>query len=266
MMSYRHLIHVRCKPTNQEHFSMNMNRTALLALSLASVTFAAVSSASAATVLLNPTADTFVNNASVNQNNGTATTFIANNNGGAAASGVRLSFLRFDLSSIDTSTISNINLGLTVTAAAAKGYNIYGLVGAANESWGETTMTWNNAPAVVSSVTTKPSTLAAYLDTADLYNSGAVLASFTSRSSVGLETILNVSSGSVFDFINADADKIVTFVIAKQDADTSTSGTAWSSREAASGKPLLTISTVPEPSSVLLGGLGLLALLRRRRA
>lgn len=208
-------------------------------------TLSSAAYAATATVQLTPVADSYVNNTQPTTINGSATDLIANNSG----LGVRVSFLRFDLSAIDPSTIKSAKLDLTVTKAAAKGYNIYGLIGASNESWDETGMTWNNAPAVINAFKSKPATLAQYLDTTCLHNSGAILADFTSLPTPGTETVFDVTSGAVLDFIKADSDKIVTFVIMKQD-DTTANGTAWNSREAASDQPLLTITTQEPESSV----------------
>ena len=246
-------------------------------LLIAAATLPAAAYASAATTMveLTPTADSYVNNASVNQNNGATTSFIANNTGGAT-NGVRVSFLRFDLSGIDPRTIENVKLDLMVTTAAEKGYNVYALTGAASESWDERTLNWSNAPAVVNSFTTKPAKLVQYLDTTRLHNSGAVLANFTSRLTPGAETVFDVTEGELIDFIKTGSDKTVTFVIAKQD-DATGNGTAWSSREAATGKPRLTITTkAPEPMSYALIGAcvfgvvvataGTVVLVRRRRS
>ena len=225
--------------------------------SLIAAALPAVSYASVATVTRTPAEDSYVNNANVSQNNGSAPGLIANNNGGDFGKGVRVIFLRFDLSGIETSTITNLKLDLTVSAAKAQGYSIYGLK---NENWTESDITWNNAPGVVDSATTKPSITSLYLKTGDLYGSGAVLANFTSLAKPGPETVFDVSSGAVLDFIKTAAGKSVTFLIVKQDEDQSTSGTVWNSREAASGQPLLTITTqVPESSPYVLIGAGAFA-------
>src|SRR5690606_10537332 len=56
----------------------------------------------------------------------------------------------------------------------------------------------------------------------------------------------DVTEGPIFDFIAADADKVVTFFIAETDP-TDNSGDAYNSREAASGKPSLQLFTGTPP-------------------
>ncbi len=211
----------------------------LCVAALAAAWLLPVASTSAATIPLNPVADAYPKNSTPTANSGGDPTIIANN-----GNGVRLAFLRFDLSAIDPSTIASLKLEMTVTTAYAKGFNVYGLVNGQN--WVETGtggLTWNNAPAVVTSFLTTPGTLSQYLKTADLYQNGQVLASFVSGAAAGsVDTVFNAGNGPVLDFVRADADRIVTFVIAEQDpADNS--GTAWASREAAAGKPVLTVTT-----------------------
>lgn len=231
----------------------------------------------AAVTTLLPTADAQVRRtldtggSRATTNYGTDPTFAANN-----GNGVRVTFLRFDLSSIDTSTITSIKLDLTTQSTGADSFNVYGLI--SGESWiesGTGGITWNNAPGVntgfapTSSPASYGGTLSQFMDTSALYGGGIVLSTFTAPN-VGntLNTAIDASSGEVFNFINADADKFITFVIAEQDGTgPDVSGVTWHSKEAtnANFRPQLTITTVPEPSVVALGGLGLLALFRRRR-
>ena len=220
---------------------------------LSAAAFAAAAlSANGATIVFNPTADSYVRNAGIasatTTNFGTDAIFVANN-----ANGIRLSFLRFDLSGI-TEPVSNLKLDLTINLASVQEYNVYGLT--TGENWTETGITWNNAPAVIASYVTTTGSLANYLKTADLFGSGTILATFTSGPAAGgADTAFNVSSGSVFNFMNADADKVLTFVIAETDP-TDAGGVGWNSRDAATGKPTLTVTTVPEPSSLACVALG----------
>lgn len=215
----------------------------------------------AATITLNPTDDSYVRNSVTGSNFGNDVIFVANN-----FSGVRVSFLRFDLSGI-IEPITNIKLDLTTQTSQSPsvGFNVYGLI--SGETWTESGINWTNAPAVVNSFTTTSGTLSQYLDTADLYGGGTIFGSFNSGLTADtLNTAINTSSGAVFDFIAADSNKIITFVIAEQDPANG-AGVGWHSSEAttANFRPQLTITTVPEPSAVALGGLGLFALLRRKR-
>ncbi len=196
-----------------------------------------------ADTVLTPVADSYVRNSATTSNFGTDTSVVANN-----ANGVRLFFLKFDLSGI-SGPITRLQLDLTPNAGnLGNVFNVYGLIN--GESWTETGITWNNAPAVVHTYTGTTGTLSQYLNTADLRGSGTVLASFLSAST-GTVNAFNVMSGPVIDFVNADADKVVTFVIAEADPS-DTPGDSFNSRDAASGKPMLTVSTAAQPSPAII--------------
>jgi hypothetical protein len=189
-------------------------------------------------VTFQPVADTYVNNKSTTTNYGSLTSVAINNN----VNGHRVALMRFDLSSI-TATISNLRLDLTGTGfQVGKNMKIYGLVN--GESWAENTVTWANGPGVNHAWKVQTGGLADYLNTADLYGGGTVLAQFTATVNSGTLAAFNVSSGPVLDFVNADSDKIVTFLIAEDDpADDP--GSAICTREAPAQTPLLTVSCLP---------------------
>jgi len=213
--------------------------------------FAAAASFSfAAEIVLNPVADTYVRNSNpasaLTQHFGTAANFIANN-----ANGIRVSFLRFDLTGVP-GPVTNARLELTVNlAAAGETFNVYGLTN--RENWNENAITWSNAPAVITNYVSTTGTLAQYLKPADLFSNGLVLSTFTSGSAGTIDVAFN-SNPAVLDFINSDSDKVITFVIAEPDpADTG--GVAWNSRESAVGLPALIINTnttsAPPPNTTL---------------
>src|SRR5947209_4382063 len=105
-----------------------------------------------ADVALTPVADSYVRNSSAGSNFGTATRVVANN-----ANGVRLFFLKYDLSGI-AGPITRLELDLTPSAGnAGNVFNVYGLIN--GESWSETGITWNNAPAVTHSFAAASGTL-----------------------------------------------------------------------------------------------------------
>lgn len=188
----------------------------------------------AATTTLLPVADTYLRANQPTTAFGTATTIESNN-----ANGVRVMLLRFDLSSI-AQPITGLKLDLTaVVGSAGNQFQIFGLV--AGESWPESTVTWATAPGVVSTFTGTSGALADYLKPADLSGGGTALATFGSAAS-GLFTAVDASSGPMLNFMNADADKIVTFLIAEADP-TDTPGDRFHAREASSGQPTLTVTT-----------------------
>ena len=197
-------------------------------------------------VSLSPVADTFVRSDAGTTNFGTATSVEVNN-----ANGVRVTLLRFNLSGI-TQPITRLRLDLAVaTGVANNQFNVYGLIN--GENWSETGATWTNAPGVNHAFAATGGTLANYLNPADLRGNGAVLATFTGTLPGTTTTAFDVTSGAVLDFVNADADKIVTFLVAETDPSDS-DGYRVNSREAASGRPTLTV-TFNHPAPVISSAL-----------
>lgn len=189
-------------------------------------------------VTFQPVADTYVSNKNTGTNYGTTATVAINN----SSNGHRVALLRFDLSSI-TAAITNLRLDLTGAGmTVGKPLNVYGLV--QGEGWSETGAKWTNAPGVNRAWTTQTGGLANYLFPGDLYGGGAILATFAPTANNGSLAAFNASSGPVLDFVNADADKIVTFLIAETDP-TDEPGNFFSTRESPARTPLLTVSCVP---------------------
>ena len=97
-------------------------------------------------------ADAYVRSGSFgNSNSGTDAMLLLKNRGGNEQDYSRKSYARFDLSGIDLSAVSAATLNLVVdhtNLMAASGVNVFALNDLdAGEGWGETTITWNNAPA-----------------------------------------------------------------------------------------------------------------------
>ncbi len=185
----------------------------------------------------NPVADSYIRNSTLTTNYGTQSTIVCNN-----ANGIRVMYLKFDLSSI-TAPITRLQFNITATTGNAGNiFNVYGLT--SGESWTETGITWSNAPGIVQTNTNSGDVLANTLKASDLSGSGTVLASFASAVS-GTVNVFDVTSGPVLNFVNADSDKVVTFVIAEADPSDQ-AGDIFDSREASSGKPTLTVSTDPQ--------------------
>src|SRR4051812_24130746 len=156
---------------------------------------------------LTPAADTYLRANQSTTPFGTVSTIEANN-----ANGVRVMLLRFDLTGI-TDVITGLHLDLTAIAGSAGNlFQVYGLT--TGENWDESSVTWATAPGVNHSFTGTTGSLADYLNPTEL--AGTALASFSSASS-GTVNVFNVTSGPVLDFVKADADKVVTFLIAEAD-------------------------------------------------
>ena len=217
-------------------------KTRLLLLSCLT---AVVGSASAATVLT-ASKDTYIDTNVPTTNFGSATTMVSNDSGARD----RIAFFSFDITTF-AGTATGVKLDLRDNAgnAGTKTYDIYGLIDS-EDGWNESTVTWNTATFRSGST----------IDLTKVYG-GAKLGSFNTAQNA-LFTAFDVTSGAYLDFINADANNIVTFVII--DPSTDTAGTGWATKETTT-LPAATLTLVPEPSAALLGSLGLLALLRRRR-
>ncbi|HSI33815.1 MAG: DNRLRE domain-containing protein [Phycisphaerae bacterium] len=223
----------------------------------------------AAVITLTPVADTYVSSANPTTAQGSMATVVANN--GSTTTNYRWVYLRFDVgaalaaNAATFADVTGIKLTLQSVTAGALVESVYGLP-AANDSWTEAALTMSNDPNKDTTVASKP-----VFDVTKAYSNGTtnVLATWTSRATAGSEDAFNVASGPVFDYIGADADKVLTFVIAA-DRNTGAGGVAWASREATSSAtwPTLTLLTTPAPEPGTIGLLGTAAaglLVRRRR-
>lgn len=223
------------------------------------IALSTVGAASAAVTTLNPTADTYVSSGSPSTNYGTAIRIQTNQSAGG--SDHRWAYVRFDLSSFDLSQVSNLELDLfnDVTLSTAATVDVYGLV--SGEAFDQTTLTYSNDP--------NADTTNTAFKASSAYGSSPLVSFTSSTGASGTKNVaFNVSSGSVFDFINADSDKVVTFVLQQEFYPTGNVGQAWKSGDTGtvSSRPALIVTTTPEPATLSLLGLGSVCLLNRRRS
>ena len=151
-------------------------------------------------------------------------------------------------------------------------YNVHGLNdGAVGNDWQDLSpgeipgqpytagLTWQNAPANNTA-------------SGDGFTSDAtgVLGSFVSGG-VAYDERTTGSSAALVNFLNTDTDGVVTLMVARTVTGTN-SADQWISKEGAGGTypgnpPMLDLSyiPIPEPATIALLGMGLLAVLRRRR-
>lgn len=221
-------------------------------------------------------------NANANLNYGSAISMLVGSNAGNSPNGLINLFLRFDLAGLQAAsggqpvTINSVTLSITTTGSAGGasgglpftvGVHDYAgnfVEGTANGATQSGSSTWNN-PFGDSSDTTPGGTTGTQLQSLSIGN-------------VGINTTwtFSTSTGFVSDVQGAyspSGASVVNYLLKEIDT-----GTDWAtdqsflrivSGEASTGvKPTLTIdyTVIPEPTAALLGGLGLLAMLRRRRA
>lgn len=235
-------------------------------------------------------ADARIRRGSSTQNFGQETFFTAHN--GVAASRREKSLFRFDLGTIDPSSVTDATLTLTYignpgggvlgsnNAGMPFGFAVYGLLNShAGNTWVEGDggtdnipvgeINWNTAPGH------DPSTGSGVLASAT-WNSGTPLATFTITGAGVIGTQIPLNSSALTSFIQADTDDLVTFILVQTttfaadvgtvgDPDGNTYDHSFATKEHATyAEPTLTI--VPEPATGLLLSLGVWSLLAVRRS
>lgn len=216
--------------------------------------------ATAGATSLTPNADAYVYRPSPDTNYGTANFLQVKNDNLSTGTFDRKSYVRFDLSSVTTPIGSAIfsltgvsGVGTPPAANQQSTFNIYGLTStSSNQNWGETSITWNNAPANDTN-----SDFGVTLEATSL-------GSFT-VSGTGNGTTFSVDNSNLVNFINArlgTTDKLATFIVGRV-TPSSTIGDyvhAFNSRESGLGGATLAVQPVPFEFSPGVGVLSLVAL------
>jgi hypothetical protein len=229
---------------------------------------------------LTPEADSYVQLGEPSTNFGSSDHIVVKDSGTGTTT--RKGYLRFDVSGQPLDELTNAELQLEVSINNNGGspldptpntytVDIYGLNDAdIGENWGESTIDWTNAPAN---------------DTAnnDILSNATLLGQFgvpalnpTQESTpilVSFNNLMSAIPDALLDFLAADTDGQVTFILARDGGD---NNLAFYSVEGATANgafaPTLTLfapaDAVPEPATLALGVIGLLLLClvgRRRR-
>ena len=193
-----------------------------------------------------------------------------------------LGYLRFDTSSLQQVTAASLQWFWYDNQSVPLEVTVYALNdGVSGEVWDEQSLTYNTAPGLdQDGITpqTEANNGASETEIQDLDLSQLTLiAPSTEVTQVeGQQYTVPAQGTALIDFLNADTNGSVTFIIAREalnttrlinltskDAESSASGVL--SGEAGDFAPTLTVTTVPEPGSLGLIATGLACLFSRRR-
>lgn len=171
----------------------------------------------------------------------------------------RKGYLRFDITGYNLAANPSATLKLTTTEwNNTVTLQVYGLInGSAGENWGESTITWDNAPGNTGTAATS-----------NTFDASAILLGSFTQSATANGTLINFSSTALNNFLSADTDGLVTLMFVRTTANNNFNSTFASKEHATFAAPTLEFETIPEPSAtaLLAAGSAFLAFRRRRRA
>jgi hypothetical protein len=179
------------------------------------------------------TADAYVDRGYPTSNTGAATQITVKH--ASSTTIQRKGYVRFDLGGQTPAPAANATLRFVAsTWNEPSTWQVYGLKdGDAGESWGESTLTWYNAPA---NYTTTGNTL----DTGRTTYLGSI--SPAAGPSVG--AMLELRSAALDAFLAADANKTVTFILIRSNSSDSANTSIASRENTAYGVPTLSFDRV----------------------
>lgn len=217
---------------------------------------------------INPEADSYIDGDSKTANFGTSVQLRAKYD---PTTFTRKSYIRYDLSALtfDHTTqlqAATLNLNFFNTGAGAGGttitweFEVFGLSdGDAGENWGEGTIDWSNAPANDPTGTSN-----------NILSNAPSLGTFSFLGRTAVVAFTGTGGTAVRDFVAASSgDDLVTFIVRRNtiqpDGGNSYVHAASSREHTTEPIPSLDLTPVPEPSTLALGILGVLGLVRRKK-
>jgi hypothetical protein len=171
----------------------------------------------------------------------------------------RKGYVRFDTSAIDfTATDASLDLTVsdeTLLSAEIATIHVYGITNQSLDSVAlDSNITWANAPA--------NDTASGYK--ADL-SKAMLLGSFTYQGNEPVGTVKTFSSSAFIDFLNADTNGLVTFVLGRTDPGAGKDRNVIFAGDTHATYAAPTLTVIPEPATLgMVGMAGLLLLIRRR--
>jgi hypothetical protein len=186
------------------------------------------------------------------------------------ATRMKMLYLRFDISAVPAGDLLGAILSLNVNnqnscSIFAETWDVYGLIDETGDSWVESTTSYSTAPGLL------PADLGSYaFDATKMVKLGIMsvdnLKSTSALPTQGLK-VSNTIDLNLDSFITADTNKLLTFAIINTNI-CSANGDVWFTSKDSTAQyligPLPTLTFVPEPTSMLLLGLGSLLVARRK--
>ena len=164
-------------------------------------------------------------------------------------------YIRFDLTGAAEADLTGSYLILEATylKGSEKAVDVYGLIDGDGDFWDESAITYNTAPGML------PATLGNYaLDLANVILLGTITTP-AAGDPYPVRFSSNPTDLPLADFLSADTNKMVTFIF----IGTNNEGEIASKEHETFMAPTLTL--IPEPTTLVLLGLGSVVLLRRRK-